>query len=262
MSVPAREIVPALRRGRGALYCKRKLTGVVQAKGVIQARRPGANRAFDCVRLRLVRMDDRPVDAGEVTEWLGRLGKGEPGALERLVPLLYGELRRIARENLRRERGGHTLPTTALVHEAYLRLLGSGPVSANDRVKFFGAASQAMQRVLIDYARARRRKKRGDGQVPIPLEEVEAFLSDRQAGELLALEDALDRLGALDERSAQVVRLRFFGGLQMKEIAELLDLSERTVRRDWITARAWLRKEVAMDLGIVSDLDPENRQNR
>lgn len=189
----------------------------------------------------------------EVTEWLGRLGDGEQGALERLVPLLYGELRRIARENLRRERPGHTLQTTALVNEAYLRLLGGGPVSARDRGRFFGAASRAMQRVLVDHARARRRKKRGSGEAAIPLHEVEAFLSEQQAEEVLALEDALGRLEALDSRAAQVVRLRFFAGLQVNEIAEALELSERTVRRDWISARAWLRKEVSQDLGWMSD---------
>ena len=145
-------------------------------------------------------MDEKrsPAVAGEVTEWLGKLGRGEPGALEKLVPMLYGELRRIARENLRRERAQHTLRTTALVNEAYLRLLGGGPISVEDRSRFFGAVSRAMQRVLADYARARKRKKRGSGQAPIPLEEVEPFLSEQQAEELLALEDALDRLEGLD----------------------------------------------------------------
>ena len=203
-----------------------------------------------------------PAVAGEVTEWLGKLKRGEPGALEKLVPMLYGELRRIARENLRRERAQHTLRTTALVNEAYLRLLGGGPISVEDRSRFFGAVSRAMQRVLADYARARRRKKRGSGQAPIPLEEVEPFLSEQQAEEILALEDALNRLEKLDGRAAKVVRLRFFAGLTIEEIAQSFQLSERTVRRDWITARAWLRKEVAADLGIMSVLGPEERQER
>ncbi|MEM9553574.1 MAG: sigma-70 family RNA polymerase sigma factor [Acidobacteriota bacterium] len=200
-------------------------------------------------------------DVGDVTEWLGKLGRGEPGALEELVPRLYGELRRIARENLRRERAQHTLQTTALVHEAYLRLLGSGPISVDDRARFFGAASRAMQRVLVDYARARRREKRGGGAVPVPLDEVEPFLSVRQADEILALEDALGRLESLDERAARVVRLRFFGGLTMDEIAGHFGMSERTVRRDWITARAWLRKEVAADLGVLTALEPDERSH-
>lgn len=205
----------------------------------------------------LFAMSDERSLTDDVTEWLGKVGRGESGALEKLVPMLYSELRRIARQNLRRERADHTLQTTALVHEAYLRLFGGGQIDVEDRSHFFGAASLAMQRVLVDYARARSRKKRGSGQAPVPLEDVEPFLTERQADEVLALEDALGRLEKLDARAATVVRLRFFGGLTMEEIGLQLGLSERTIRRDWMTSRAWLRKEVAMDLGIMSDLDPE-----
>lgn len=198
--------------------------------------------------------------AGEITELLDRLAEGREEALERLVPLLYDELRRIARENLRKERAGHTLQTTALVHEAYLRLLGGAPVRASDRARFFGAASRAMQRILVDHARARRRQKRGGDLRRVPLEHVEDLLTERQADEIVALEDALGRLEGVDDRCAEVVRLRFFGGLEMQEIAETIGVSERTVRRDWISARAWLRKEVAADLGWMADLEPEERQ--
>ncbi|MEM1178320.1 MAG: ECF-type sigma factor [Acidobacteriota bacterium] len=199
-------------------------------------------------------------DRGEVTRWLERLSDGEDGALEHLVPLLYGELRRIARENLRREHQRHTLQTTALVHEAYLRLLGSERIGAADRTKFFGVASRAMQRVLIDAARARKRHKRGSGIPAVPIEEVEHLLTEHQADELIALEEALERLESLDSRAAQVVRLRFFGGLGTQEIGVFLGTSERTVRRSWVTARAWLRKEVAADLGVAA-LDAESGQD-
>ncbi len=187
---------------------------------------------------------------GEVTRLLHCLGRGEREALDDLMPLLYGELRRIARENLRRERPDHTLVTTALVHEAYLRLLGGGKVSVADRGQFFGAASRTMRRVLVEYARARKRLKRGGGATPVPLDEAKAYLTTRQADEILALDDALVRLAEVDDRAAKVVQLRFFTGLDLREVATALGISVRTVRRDWISARAWLRKEVASDLDV------------
>lgn len=192
---------------------------------------------------------------GEVTRLLRRLNGGESDALDQLVPLLYGELRRIARENLRRERSDHTLATTALVNEAYLRLVESQRISVQDRSQFFGAASLTMRRILVDYARARRRLKRGAGVEPLPLDEATAFLTSHQADEILALDDALQRLADIDERASRVVQLRFFGGLDMSEIAAVLDVSERTASRDWLTARAWLRKEVSLDLGLASVAD-------
>ena len=187
---------------------------------------------------------------GEVTQLLGRLRAGENEALDQLVPLLYGELRRIASENLRRERSSHTLATTALVNEAYLRLVDSRKISVRDRAQFFGAASLTMRRILVDYARTRNRLKRGAGVEPIPLDEATAFLTHHEANEILALDDALGRLAEFDERASRVVQLRFFGGLDMGEIAAVLDISERTVHRDWVSARAWLWKEVSLDLGL------------
>ncbi|MEM9598282.1 MAG: sigma-70 family RNA polymerase sigma factor [Acidobacteriota bacterium] len=188
---------------------------------------------------------------GEVTRLLEQLHDGETGALDELVPLLYGELRRIAREHLRRERPGHTLVTTALVNEAYLRLVENRRISVRDRSQFFGAASLTMRRILVDDARARKRIKRGAGVEPLPLNEASEFLTEPQAEEILALDDALDRLSAFDGRASRVVQLRFFGGLEMQEIAAVLGISDRTARRDWLSARAWLRKEVSSDLGLA-----------
>ena len=183
-----------------------------------------------------------------ITQWLERLGQGEKGALERLIPLLYDELRRVARLRLRGERDGHTLGTTALVHETYLRLLGQRRIQAADRDEFLGVAAATMRRVLVDYARARQRRKRGGGEVVVPLDEVEPLLPDQEAEELLALNEALERLAAAHPRAAQVVEQRFFGGLSLEETAELHGISTKTVQRDWEAARAWLRKEVSSAL--------------
>ncbi len=187
---------------------------------------------------------------GEVTTWLARLRDGSPEALDRLVPLLYEDLRRLARQRLRGEREGHTLDTAALVNEAYLRLVDQRRVSAGDRSEFFAAASRTMRRVLVDYARARKRAKRGGGVEPVPLEAVEEFLSERVADETLALDAALARLEAAQPRAARVVELRFFGGLTFDEAAAVLGVSAKTVQRDGEAAMAWLRKEVR------SALDP------
>jgi RNA polymerase sigma-70 factor, ECF subfamily len=167
------------------------------------------------------------------------------------VPQLYDELRRLARAQLRRERPGHTLCTTALVNEAYLRLAAQSGLTADDRTRFFAIASTTMRRVLVDHARERRRAKRGGGAVPVPLDEVEPMLSDEEAEELLALDDALERLAELNPRAAQVVQHRFFAGFTLEETATLLDVSLKTVQRDWLVAGAWLRKEIALDLGLL-----------
>ncbi len=192
---------------------------------------------------------DRP-DDGEITHLLGRLRAGDAEAFDRLVPLLYDDLRRIARQRMRGERDGHTLNTTALVNEAYIRLLGSQSLRAGDRSQFFAAASETMRRILVDYARSRNRLKRGLGKVPVPLDDAEDLLSERQADEMLALEDALVRLAGIDARACRVVQYRFFGGLSLAETAEVLAVSVKTVQRAWAAARAWLRKEVARDLGL------------
>jgi RNA polymerase sigma factor (TIGR02999 family) len=183
-------------------------------------------------------------DSEEVTVWLARLRDGTPGALDRLVPLLYDDLRRLARQRLRGEREGHTLGTTALVHEAYFRLLQQRRIPASDRSEFFAAASHTMRRVLVDHARTRNRHKRGGGLTSVPLDDVAEFLSDREADETLALDEALGRLEAAQPRAARVVELSFFGGLTAEETAELLGVSTRTVRRDSDAAMSWLRKEV------------------
>lgn len=182
-----------------------------------------------------------------VTTWLHRLRDGDPDALGRLLPLVYDELRVLARSQLRSERTSHTLSATALVHEAYLRLTERDQLSPADRRHFFAIAAQSMRRVLIDHARARNRKKRGGGVTPTTLDGNE-FLSDEAAEELLSLDDALKRLARANERAARVVEQRFFAGLTLEETADVLGVSLKTVQRDWLLARAWLRKEVASDL--------------
>lgn len=185
---------------------------------------------------------------GDITGGLVALRRGEPGALDRLVPLLYDDLRRLARQRLRHERDGHTLDTTGLVHEAYMRLSTQRQLAPTDRAEFFAAASNTMRRILVDYARARRRQKRGGGQTAVPVEDVERFLTEPAVSEALALDQALDRLEAVQPRAARVFEQRFFGGLAVEEIALAQGVSTKTVQRDWEAARAWLRKEVRQNL--------------
>jgi len=181
----------------------------------------------------------------QVTQWLVRLRAGDAAALERLMPLLYDELRAMARVQLRRERSGHTLNPTALVNEVYLKLVQQHQIQAEHRTQFLAVASRTMRRILVDYARTKKRLKRGGGQPPVPLDDVAAFLSDREADEVLALDEALDRLAAVDERASRVVQYRFYSGLTLDETADVLGVSPKTVQRDWLTARAWLRKEIS-----------------
>lgn len=183
-----------------------------------------------------------------VTDCLARMRAGDHAALDRLLPLVYDELRAIAGAQLRDERTGHTLGATALVHEAYVRLADRDRLDAHDRSHFFALAAQSMRRVLIDHARSRRRQKRGLGQVALPLDAVEHLVSDQAADELIALDEALDRLAAASPRAARVVECRFFAGLSVEETAQCLSTSTKTVQRDWVQARAWLRKEIAADL--------------
>ncbi len=171
-----------------------------------------------------------------------------PSPADEWVTRLYHELRTLAHAHLRRERTSHTLETTGLVNEAYLRLAQQLGLEGVDRPRFFAIASVTMRRVLVDYARKRKRQKRGGGEAGIPLEEVENLLSEHEADELLALDDALERFEAINPRGSEVVRHRFFAGLSLEETAELLGISSKTVQREWIAARAWLRKEVARDL--------------
>lgn len=196
--------------------------------------------------------DDTPSPAlGAVTRELQALRRGEDGAFERLVPLLYDDLRRLARQRLRSERESHTLDTTALVHEAYVRLARHHQLPSEDRGAFFAAASNTMRRVLVDYARARNADKRGGGETAVPLDHVAPFLSDRAATETLLVDQALSRLEAAVPRAARVFEQRLFGGLTLEEIAVAMELSTKTVQRDWEVARAWLRKEVGRDLALL-----------
>lgn len=186
--------------------------------------------------------------SGEVTLLLRRLHEGDAAALERLMPLLYDELRGLARHQLQGERAGHTLTPTGLVNEAYLRLVGQERLRAEDRAQFFAIATTTMRRILVDYARARKRHKRGGGQAPLPLDEALHFLTEREADEMLALNEALDGLARINPRGSQVVHLRFFSGLTLEETADVVGASVKTVQRSWVAARAWLRKEVAVEL--------------
>ena len=185
-----------------------------------------------------------PMPTATVTDLLRRWGDGDAAALDRLVPLLYGELHALAQRQLRDERTGHTLNPTALVHEAYLRLARQRAVRSEDRSQFLGVAATTMRRLLVDYARARKRHKRGGGEARVPLDDVLPFLTEQDADEVLALDEALARLEALDARAGLVVHHRFFGGLSLEETADVLGVSAKTVQRAWTAARAWLRKEV------------------
>jgi RNA polymerase sigma factor (TIGR02999 family) len=178
----------------------------------------------------------KDIPPGEVTRLLEAAVAGDSGALDRLVPLMYEDLRRVARRQLDREGGGHTLQTTALIHEAYLKLAGGGNVGATSRAHFLAIAARAMRQVLVDYARRRKAAKRGGGVISVTLGD-QAQPADASADDLLALNEALDQL---DPRQRQVIECRFFGGMEEKDIAEALGVSERTVRRDWVKARAWL----------------------
>ncbi|MGQ0736904.1 MAG: ECF-type sigma factor [Acidobacteriota bacterium] len=174
------------------------------------------------------------------------------GVDDALVPAVYNELRRLAHSCLRGERTGHTLQTTALVHEAYLRLIAQQPSTYEDRSKFIGIAAHLMRQILVEYARARRREKRGGkDQRRVPLDESMAIVDPAHADRWEALDAALDRLATLSPRQTQIVELRYFGGLTIEETASLLTLSEKTVKRDWAAARAWLRRELGDPPGTL-----------
>lgn len=185
--------------------------------------------------------DDRP---GDVTRLLAAMRNRTPGAADELLPIVYGELRRLAESLLSAERGGHTLQPTALVHEVYLKLVGQQSVGWRDEAQFVGVAAQAMRRVLIDHARKRRAERRGGGTLRrTPLDDLVETL-ERQSEDLPALDDALTRLAAFDAQKARIVELRFFGGFSVEETARALGVARRAVERDWTLARAWLRGEI------------------
>jgi RNA polymerase sigma factor (TIGR02999 family) len=178
-----------------------------------------------------------------VTDWLLELGRGDKAGLDQMLPVLYDELHRLAEAYLRREDPGHTLQPTALVHEAYLRLIDQRRVDWRNRAQFLGVAAGIMRRILVDHARGRAAQKRGGGAEAVSLSLVEAP-SGRPEVELIALEQALEQLTALDPRKTQVVELKFFGGLSAREIAEVMGISDATVEREWTFARAWLYKAI------------------
>ena len=179
----------------------------------------------------------------DVTALLDEIANGNQAAQEKLVPLVYDELKKLARRYMRRERAGHTLQTTALVHEAYLKLVGQHSPHWEGRDQFFGTAAQLMRRILIDHARRHLREKRGGTQVVLPLEEGLAFTPEHSE-DLLKLDEALDRLSKLDPRQSRIVELRFFGGLSVEETSRFLNVSPITVKRDWAVAKVWLNGEL------------------
>jgi len=180
----------------------------------------------------------------DVTQLLVRWGEGDRAAFDTLVPLVYGELKRMAQRHLAGERG-QTLQTTALVHDAYIRLVDQHSVSWQNRAHFFAIAARMMRRILMNRARNRHAAKRGGAAVQLSLDDIDIHAADRPA-DLIALDDALTRLAAADPRQGEIVELRFFGGLSIEEIAEALHVSPGTIKREWRTAKAWLHKEVRL----------------
>jgi RNA polymerase sigma-70 factor, ECF subfamily len=188
-------------------------------------------------------MDAASVSQQRVTELLLRWSQGDDAALAELTPLVYEELRRLAHRQMAAERTDHTLQTTALVNEAYLRLADQTNPRWQNRAHFFAVAARAMRRILVSYARSQRSQKRGAGAIKIELDEA-ALVSPEESKEIVDLHEALEQLSTLDSRKAQVVELKYFGGLNYDEMAEVLKISPVTVRRDWKFARAWLYKEL------------------
>jgi RNA polymerase sigma-70 factor (ECF subfamily) len=190
----------------------------------------------------MARAAQRGEQAGDVSTLLRAWSDGDRSALERLTPIVYDELHKLARRHIKRERAGHSLQTTALVNEAYMRLVGYTRMQWQDRAHFFAVSAQVMRRILVDHAR-RRNLKRGGGVQHVSLEEA-AVVGGAQDADLMALDDAMNALARLDPRKMQVVELRHFGGLSVEETAEVLKVSPGTVKRDWRAAKAWLYREL------------------
>jgi RNA polymerase sigma factor (TIGR02999 family) len=193
-------------------------------------------------------MDEHPPESAEITALLDAWGAGDAAAFERLFRELYPELRRIAARAMRRERTGHTLQPTAVVHEAFLELAAQDRSRFRDRTHFLAVAGWLMRRILVEHARGRDAAKRGGGRDDAPLDgldEVAGAIDPALSEEILAVDFALEKLAARDQRAASVVTLRYFGGLSLEEIGEALDLSLATVKREWTAARAWLQRELA-----------------
>ena len=187
-------------------------------------------------------MKDQPHH--DVTKILQEWSDGDKSAAERLFPLVYDELKRHARKHLNHERNGHTLQPTALVHEAYLKLVDQTILSAENRTHFFGIASRVMRQILVDYARQHNAEKRGGAAQRFSIEDFD-ILPEQSSADILELDEALNKLKAIDERKCAVVDMRFFGGLKETEIAEVLGVTEKTVRRDWQFAKLWLFRELS-----------------
>jgi RNA polymerase sigma factor (TIGR02999 family) len=183
----------------------------------------------------------------DLTRLLEESAAGDETAAARLFPIVYDELRRLAGAALRRERPSHTLQPTALVHEAFLRLVDVKSSRLQDRGHFIAIAARAMRRVLVDHARSRGAVKRGKAEARLSIDDVDVAAVDASDMDLVGLDQALERLAAIDERQARIVELRFFGGLTVEETAVVIGASDRTVKRDWQMARAWLRRELASD---------------
>jgi RNA polymerase sigma factor (TIGR02999 family) len=180
----------------------------------------------------------------QITQLLNRWSNGDAEVLDNLMPLVYEELRRQASGYLRRERSNHTLQPTALINEAYLKLIDQRDVKWQNRAHFFAIVAQAMRRILVDYARERKREKRGGAAENLPLDEALTIVSQEKSVDLVALDEALNKLAKFDERQAKVVELRYFSGLSIDETAEVLNVSNITIRRDWSMAKAWLFHEI------------------
>ena len=182
--------------------------------------------------------------SSNVTQMLHDWSHGDREVLDKLVPVVYEELRRQAARYLKRERPGHTLQTTALIHEAYIRLIDQKNVHWQNRAHFYAISAKLMRRILVDHARSRQAAKRGGSDIKLPLEEA-MIASEGREVDLVALDEALERLAAIDPQQSRVVELKFFSGMSVEETAEVLGVSTRTVKRDWNVAKAWLRREIS-----------------
>jgi len=191
---------------------------------------------------------EKPVDS-DVTGLLRKLMRGEAGAEAEIAPVVYPELRRIARAYMRSERAGHTLQPTALIHEAWMRLTDQTRVTWRDRAHFFGVAASMMRRVLVDHARQRLAGKRGAGQTPLALDWIDVDDGGEKMSEVLAVHEALERLTLIDPRQTRIVEMRYFAGMDVDETAAALDISPRTVDREWSVAKAWLQSQFARSKG-------------
>jgi len=189
-------------------------------------------------------MNPAELNSHEITQMLQEWSSGKREALNELLPLVYGELHRQAANYLRHERENHTLQTTALINEAYLKLIDQRDVNWESRTHFFAIAAQAMRRILVDHAKTKHREKRGGNDVKISLEKIELISSDENLVDLIALDEALTRLFAKDEQQSRIVELRYFSGLSLEETAEVLGISRTTAARDWAMAKAWLHREL------------------